>query len=46
MEEQRQTLGRCPDFEPYAAFKRIEAGSEDNAGRNAVSAGDICRFLR
>jgi len=24
VEEQRQTLGKCVDFEPYAAFKRIE----------------------
>jgi len=27
VEEQRQTLGKCNDFEPYAAFKRIEHGS-------------------
>lgn len=24
VEEQRQELAKCNDFEPYAAFKRIE----------------------
>ena len=46
VEEQRQQLGRQADFEPYAAFKRIEAGSIENKGKNVISAGDVCHFLR
>lgn len=29
VEEQRQQLGVCKDFEPYAAFKRIELACLD-----------------
>lgn len=46
VEEQRQQLSRCHDFEPYAAFKRIESCSIVNHGKNVISASDICHFLR
>ena len=29
VEDQRQQVGLCEDFEPWAAFKRIEAGGQD-----------------
>lgn len=45
VEDQRQQLGKQLDFEPYAAFKRIESGSR-NPGTNVINAQDICRFLR
>jgi len=48
VEEQRQELGKCPEFEPYAAFKRIEvAGLEPgDLENNALSSTEMCRFLR
>ena len=45
VEDQRQILGQQLDFEPYAAFKRINACSDDPA-TNVICAADFCRFLR
>ena len=45
VEDQRQMLGRQEDFEPYAAFRRICACSEDPT-QNVINAADFCRFLR
>lgn len=48
VEEQRQKLGQCPEFEPYAAFKRLELASLEpgETENNAISAKELCRFLR
>lgn len=48
VEEQRQCLGKCQEFEPYAAFKRIELlGMEPgDTENNAISSTELCRFLR
>ena len=45
VEEQRQILGQQAEFEPYAAFKRINSCSED-PDSNVICAADFCRFLR
>ena len=41
VEEQRQRLANCMDYEPYAAFKRI-----DRLGQDKINAHDICNFLK
>lgn len=41
VEEQRQRLANFPDYEPYAAFKRI-----DRKNLNKINAEDICNFLK
>jgi hypothetical protein len=41
IEKQRQTLAGLRDFEPYAAFKRLDR--DDNG---IVSSVEIVRFLR
>ena len=48
VEEQRQELAKRNEFEPYAAFKRIEmAGLEPgDIENNAISSTELCRFLR
>ena len=48
MEEQRQRLSAQPDYEPYAAFKRLEKStSTGNTGTEAkISAYNICKFLQ
>jgi hypothetical protein len=45
VEDQRRILGQQVDFEPYAAFKRINSCSDDPA-TNVICAADFCRFLR
>ena len=46
VEEQRQRLTSQPDYEPYAAFKRIER-SQTTTGTDAkIGAYNICQFLR
>jgi len=45
VEEQRQRLSVQPDYEPYAAFKRVERSL--NTGTEAkMSPYNICQFLR
>eukprot|EP00347_Sterkiella_histriomuscorum_P009319 403341661 len=41
VEEQRQRLSLQLDFEPYAAFKRIDRLNQDK-----INAHDICNFLK
>jgi hypothetical protein len=41
IEDQRQTLASIPEFEPYAAFKRIA-----RPGRTTLSCMDLICFLR
>jgi hypothetical protein len=41
VEEQRQRLTSLEEFEPYAAFKRIDRLNQDK-----LSAHDICNFLK
>lgn len=41
IERLRQVLASIPDFEPYAAFKRIDRGSS-----GVLTAKSICKYLR
>ena len=45
VEEQRQTLGQQVEFEPYAAFKRINSCNQ-NPSDNVICAADIVTFLQ
>ena len=45
VEEQRQRTSRQPDYEPYAAFKRIER-SHGTGTEAKLSAYQICQFLK
>lgn len=48
VEEQRQELAKRNEFEPYAAFKRIENSGlqPGDIENNAISSTELCRFLR
>lgn len=41
IEKLRQVLASIPDFEPYAAFKRI-----DRVSTGSLTPKSICRYLR
>lgn len=52
VEEQRSRLSQQPQYEPYAAFKRLEratasGGVNSNTGTDAkITAYNICQFLK
>lgn len=46
VEEQRQRLSAQPDYEPYAAFKRVERAPQPTGASAKITAYNICQYLR
>lgn len=46
VEEQRQRLSQQAEYEPYAAFKRVEKSPIPTGTTAKISAHNICQFLR